>query len=132
MNCDVAIGARKAILDTFAPKLGVPMGMFACGADSLLRTSPRQNPTTVADSSAVRTRAVGDGGRDVREAGRHGQQHVPQQQLPSPTPPRPSDRGRSEPSEKDTKLAQKLDQLQPFIAVLPQECMGQRASFAPT
>jgi hypothetical protein len=29
-------------------------------------------------------------------------------------------------------LAQKLDQLQPFIAVFPQECMGQLASFGPT
>jgi hypothetical protein len=35
-------------------------------------------------------------------------------------------------SEKDAKLAQKLDQLQPFIAVFPQECMGQLASFGPT
>ena len=29
------------------------------------------------------------------------------------------------------KLAQKLGQLQPFIAVFPQECMGQLASFEP-
>ena len=35
-------------------------------------------------------------------------------------------------SEKDVKLAQKLGQLQPFVAVLPQECMGQLASFGPT
>jgi hypothetical protein len=28
--------------------------------------------------------------------------------------------------------AQKLGQLQPFIAVFPQECMGQLASFGPT
>jgi hypothetical protein len=35
-------------------------------------------------------------------------------------------------SEKDTKLAQKLGQLQPFIAVFPQKCMGQLASFGPT
>ena len=35
-------------------------------------------------------------------------------------------------SEKDAKLAQKLGQLQPFIAVFPQECMGQLASFGPT
>ena len=35
-------------------------------------------------------------------------------------------------SEKDTKLAQKLGQLQPCIAVFPQECMGQLASFGPT
>jgi hypothetical protein len=35
-------------------------------------------------------------------------------------------------SEKDTKLAQKLGQLQPFIAVFPQECVGQLASFGPT
>jgi arylsulfatase I/J len=34
--------------------------------------------------------------------------------------------------EKDTKLAQKLDQLQPFLDVFPQECMGQLASFGPT
>jgi hypothetical protein len=34
--------------------------------------------------------------------------------------------------EKDTRLAQKLGQLQPFIAVFPQECMGQLASFGPT
>jgi hypothetical protein len=35
-------------------------------------------------------------------------------------------------SEKDAKLAQKLGQLQPFLAVLPPECMGQLASFGPT
>jgi hypothetical protein len=37
-------------------------------------------------------------------------------------------------SEKDTKLAQKLGQLQPFllVAVFPQECMGQLAHFGPT
>jgi hypothetical protein len=34
-------------------------------------------------------------------------------------------------SEKGTKLAQKLGQLQPFIAVSPQECMGQLAYFGP-
>jgi hypothetical protein len=34
--------------------------------------------------------------------------------------------------EKDAKLAQKLDQLQPFTAVFPQECMGQLAYFGPT
>jgi hypothetical protein len=34
-------------------------------------------------------------------------------------------------SEKDAKLAQKLGQLQPPIAVLPEECMGQLASFGP-
>jgi hypothetical protein len=34
-------------------------------------------------------------------------------------------------SEKDAKLAQRLGQLQPFIAILPQECMGQLASFGP-
>ena len=35
-------------------------------------------------------------------------------------------------SEKDAKLAQKLGQLQLFVAVFPQECMGQIASFGPT
>jgi hypothetical protein len=35
-------------------------------------------------------------------------------------------------SEKDAKLAQKLGQLQPFVAVFPQGCMGQLASFGPT
>ena len=35
-------------------------------------------------------------------------------------------------SEKDVKLVQKLGQLQPFIAVLTPECMGQLASFGPT
>jgi hypothetical protein len=35
------------------------------------------------------------------------------------------------PSEKDAKLAQKLGQLPPFIAVFAQECMGQLASFGP-
>ena len=30
------------------------------------------------------------------------------------------------------ELAQKLGQLQRLIAVFPQECMGQRASFGPT
>jgi hypothetical protein len=36
------------------------------------------------------------------------------------------------PSENDAELAQKLGQLQPFLAVFPQECMGQLASFGPT
>jgi hypothetical protein len=35
-------------------------------------------------------------------------------------------------SEKDAKLAQRLGQLQPFMAVFPQECMGQLAYFGPT
>jgi hypothetical protein len=35
-------------------------------------------------------------------------------------------------SEKDAKLAQKLGQLQPFIAVFPQECTGQLALFGAT
>ena len=35
-------------------------------------------------------------------------------------------------SEKDAQLAQKLGQLQPLIAVFPQECVGQLASFGPT
>ena len=35
-------------------------------------------------------------------------------------------------SEKDAELAQKLGQLQPFLAVFPQEFVGQRASFGPT
>ena len=30
------------------------------------------------------------------------------------------------------KLAKKLGQLQPFIAMFPQECVGQLASFGPT
>jgi len=34
--------------------------------------------------------------------------------------------------EKDATLAQKLGQLQPFIALFPQECTGQLASFRPT
>ena len=35
-------------------------------------------------------------------------------------------------SEEDTKLAQKLDQLQPFMAVFRLECMGQLAYFGLT
>ena len=35
-------------------------------------------------------------------------------------------------SEKTAKLAQKLGLLQRVTAVLPQECMGQLASFGPT
>jgi hypothetical protein len=35
-------------------------------------------------------------------------------------------------SKKDSKLAPKLGQFQPFIAVFPQKCMGQLASFGPT
>ena len=52
--------------------------------------------------------------------------------------PRPSEKDagpvslQPRPSEKDAELAQKLGQLQPFIAVFPQECMGQLASFGPT
>jgi hypothetical protein len=34
--------------------------------------------------------------------------------------------------EKDTKLAQKLGKLQPFMSVFLLECMGQLASFGPT
>ena len=40
--------------------------------------------------------------------------------------------GAAQVSEKDNKSAQKLGQPQPFIAVLPQECMGQLVSFGPT
>jgi hypothetical protein len=36
------------------------------------------------------------------------------------------------PSEQDAKLAQKLGQLHVFIAVFPQEFMGQLAFFGPT
>ena len=36
------------------------------------------------------------------------------------------------PGEKEAKLAQKLDQLQPFVAACRQKCMGQLASFGPT
>jgi hypothetical protein len=32
----------------------------------------------------------------------------------------------------DAKLAQKLGQLQPFIAAFPQECTGRLVSFGPT
>jgi hypothetical protein len=39
---------------------------------------------------------------------------------------------RASPRKKDVKLAQKLGQLQPFIAVPPQECMGQLVYFGPT
>jgi hypothetical protein len=35
-------------------------------------------------------------------------------------------------SEKDATLAQKLGQLQPFVAVSPQECTGQPAFSGPT
>ena len=35
-------------------------------------------------------------------------------------------------SEKGAKSAQKLGQLQPFLAVFPQECTGQLAPFGPT
>jgi 2-polyprenyl-3-methyl-5-hydroxy-6-metoxy-1,4-benzoquinol methylase len=35
-------------------------------------------------------------------------------------------------SERDAELVRKSGQRQPFIAVLPQECMGQLASFGPT
>jgi hypothetical protein len=38
----------------------------------------------------------------------------------------------ADPSERDATLAQKLGQLQPFLAVFPQECMGQLAYFGPT
>jgi hypothetical protein len=40
--------------------------------------------------------------------------------------------GAHEEGEKDAVLAQKLGPLQPFIAVFPQERMGQLASFGPT
>jgi hypothetical protein len=35
-------------------------------------------------------------------------------------------------SEKDAELAQKLGQLQPFLAVFPQECTAQLVSFGST
>jgi hypothetical protein len=41
-------------------------------------------------------------------------------------------RARVRVSEQDAKLAQKLGQLQPFLDVLPQECVGQLAYFGPT
>jgi CubicO group peptidase (beta-lactamase class C family) len=41
-------------------------------------------------------------------------------------------RGMGQVSEKDAMLAQMLGQFQPFIAVFPQERMGQLASFGPT
>ena len=42
---------------------------------------------------------------------------------------KPSPAHADQPSEKDAELAQKLGQLQLFMAVSPQECMGQLASF---
>jgi hypothetical protein len=39
---------------------------------------------------------------------------------------------RPPPSEKDIKLVQKLGQLEAFLAVFPQERMGQPVSFGPT
>jgi hypothetical protein len=45
---------------------------------------------------------------------------------------RDGDGGGAPCSEEDAELAQKLGQLQPFLAVFPQECMGQPASFGPT
>ena len=41
-------------------------------------------------------------------------------------------RGDHAESENDAELAQKLGQLQPFLAVFPHESMGQLASFGPT
>ena len=40
--------------------------------------------------------------------------------------------GGGDASKKDAELAQMLGQLQPFIAVFPQECIGQLAAFGPT
>jgi hypothetical protein len=42
------------------------------------------------------------------------------------------DFGHSQVRKPPTKLAQKLGQLQPFIAVFPQEHMSQLVSFGPT
>jgi hypothetical protein len=42
------------------------------------------------------------------------------------------ERVQASPSEKDSKLAQKLGQLQPFLVVSPQECTGQLPSSGPT
>jgi hypothetical protein len=47
-------------------------------------------------------------------------------------PEEPDGPAHGDPSEEDAKLAQKLGQLQPFIAVSRQECMGQLAAFGPT
>jgi hypothetical protein len=56
--------------------------------------------------------------------------------LPASLPDRLRGLGREcahpRPSEKDTKFAQKLGQLQPFMAVFLLECTGQLASFGPT
>ena len=46
--------------------------------------------------------------------------------------PGPLGIGIEPPSENDTKLAQKMGQHQSFIAVFPQECMGQIASYGTT
>ena len=46
--------------------------------------------------------------------------------------PAPRRRLRRREGENDAELAQKLGQRQPFVAVFPQECMGQLAPFGPT
>ena len=57
---------------------------------------------------------------------------LPSARLDGVRPPDRDGEGGHPESEKDAKLAQKLYQLQPFIVVLPQEAMGQFASFGPT
>ena len=49
-----------------------------------------------------------------------------------PGPPGDVTRPKRFPSEKAAVSAQKLGRLPPFIAVFPQECMGQLASSGPT
>jgi hypothetical protein len=58
--------------------------------------------------------------------------HRPEPVLDERGVPAGCPRHHAHPSEKDAKLAQKLGQLQLFIAAFPQECMDQRAFFGPT
>jgi hypothetical protein len=95
----------------------LPQAMDTGGAESQTRRSQRKRELSTT-TQAVRAC--------------HSRSHPSARLLAQLSLGHPATRGQRCPSEKDAKWVQKLAQLRPFIAVLPQECMGQLASFGPT
>jgi hypothetical protein len=104
--------------------------------DSPTATYRRPSPTPPRASPAWRRRAPTPRGRRTRRRSCGRWWTTPRRagsaSCPSSTCPATATGSRASRSEKGAKLAQNLGQLQPFIAVFPQECMGQLASFGPT
>jgi hypothetical protein len=81
-------------------------------------------------SSSRRKAAVGE--RHPDHLGRARRRRHPPRARPDRRRPLPWPRAvHATASEKDAKLAQKSDQLQPLTAVFPPECVGQLAYFGP-